>query len=208
MRPHVATTAAEQLNEEWFTALALMFIARNIQPSHSRRKRGFEQGQPSSALQAIYGWRRVQGDCNRYLCDMRRVGKILKGLCAEYRAVWGDDAFVRHQAAIFSLRMLHTIADACEKLAIEGWSDAQHDVWLLLNAYLVSTGTRKDEWVRKFPLDAYTKRGNFCWVDAEFVDLPATSAVPASRRNGHYLRAMSEPSKCDRNNTEWGAQKQ
>jgi hypothetical protein len=70
-----------------------------------------EQGQPSSALQAIYGYRRVMLDCERHVCDMKPVCKLLKGLCRDYIAQWGEDAFVRTQCKTYSLRTLH--ANTC-----------------------------------------------------------------------------------------------
>ena len=83
-------------------------------------KQGYERGQPSSALLNIYGYRRVLRGCGRHLYDMNLVGKILKGLCAQYRQEWGDNAFVRHQCKVMSTTNLHTIANICQNGSIKG----------------------------------------------------------------------------------------
>ena len=208
MRPRDVSTPAAVQNELWFAALCLVGLAREMPPSARRKARGFEQGQPSSALLALYGWRRVQRDCGRHLCDMSLVRQILKGICLQYRATWGPDAFIREQCKVFALWMLRAVASFCLNAAAALWTHARRLCWSVLNAFLASTGTRKNEFTRGTSTDTFLTRYHFTWVDDNFKDLPATREVIESRRNGHFLRGMSCESKCDRLNLEWGAQKQ
>ena len=200
MRPF-AHTAVNVLNEVWFTVLALCHICLHIAPSAKRKARGFTVGQPTSGLQAIYGWRRVMRDCGRHLCDMTEVLRVLKGLCLQYRAAYGPEAFLKQQAMVFSLDMLHAISLACTAYRVPGFSAAWHDAWAAKHAHLASTGTRKDEVIRLL-------RAHFVWVGADFQPLPSTQEVVSSRKDGDYLRGSSTESKCDPLNLHWGHHKQ
>ena len=92
------TTKQEKLEELFVTVLALVYIARNIQPGSRRRAQVIHAGKPSSELALyIHGFRRVMKDCGRYLPDMKEVGKVLKGLNISYMADWGQDALITHQ---------------------------------------------------------------------------------------------------------------
>ena len=66
-------------------------------------ERGFGEAMPSSSLQALYGWRSVQRDCKRWLPDMQLVLKALKGLNAQYKKKWGQDALVPERSEPFPL---------------------------------------------------------------------------------------------------------
>ena len=64
---------------------------------------------------------------------------------------------------------------------------------------------RRDEWTKTFPADcSYMRRSNFAWFDGAEEIIP-TSAGLSHIRKGCYLRGISAPSKCDRDNLEWGA---
>ena len=102
MRPRAATTAAEVTREIYFTIMALVWIAHMMAPSVRRRRQGYGQGLPTSSLLAIYAFRRVIRDCGRYLPDMTEVRRVLKGICARYKARWGDEAFVPQRKQPFS----------------------------------------------------------------------------------------------------------
>ena len=69
MRPAQVETGQEW-SEVWFAMLALRWICLHMRASPRKLKDGATRGQPPSALLAIYGWRRVQKDCGRHLCDM------------------------------------------------------------------------------------------------------------------------------------------
>lgn len=210
MRPREAPTAVDQLRETYFTIMAIMWIAQMMAPSSRRRQAGFGQGKPTSALLAVYAWRRVMRDCGRWLPDMAQTRGVLKGICARYKLRWGDDAFLVQRKQPFTTAHLTAIAAALTSaaaLASAGlsWAPVLVQAMLVAFCYAISTGARKDEWTATFEGDTFSRRINFTWVDGEGRDLPSTPAVIASRRNGHLLRGRSAPSKCDRLNIEWGS---
>ena len=57
--PRKAPSAVDQLRETYFTIMALMWIAQMMAPSTRRQMAGYDQGKPTSALLAIYAWRRA-----------------------------------------------------------------------------------------------------------------------------------------------------
>ena len=207
MRPHTANTADEILREVWFTSMALFWIGREMSPSERRRKAGYGQGLPTSALLAIYAFHRVMRDCGRYIPDMKDTRRTLKGLCMLYKRQWGDDAFIPMRKQPFSTAHLVAIVSALTTGGIASWSASLTMAFLTVFCYGISTGVRKDEWTTGFEFDTYLRRGNFSWVDEDdpMVDLTNTPEVINSRRNGHLLRGRSTASKCDRLNIEWGA---
>ena len=206
MRPRSVVTADEVLTEVMYTCCLLIHIAHNIGASAKRKAAGFTQGSPNSALLAVYGWQRVQRDCHRYTCDMKSVGSTLLGLCVQYKAIWGDAAFVRIQAQPLAMHMLLAIAAACAELRVSAWLPPRHDAWAVINKFLASTGTRTDEWTDG---SSYLRRSNFVLLADDLITpLEMSPGTIASRRNGHMLRGMCGASKCDRLLVEWGVQKQ
>ena len=208
MRPRVdaVTTARDRLREAYFTALALMWIAAAMPASARRRRAGYEQGMPTSALLAIYAFRRVQRDCARYLPGMEEARGVLKGLCARYKLRWGDDALVPMRKQPFSTAHTRAILHALDTATVAlGWTTCLAQAMQVAFCFGMSTGMRKDEWTAAFNDDTYLRRANLTWVDDDGEPLPSTPEVTASRRNGHLLRGRAPPSKCDRLATEWGA---
>ena len=211
MRPRINSPLIDEVNEVWFTALALFWIAQcGMEPSARRKARGYNQAQPPSALLAIYAWRRVQRDCMRYLCDMAPVRAVLESLCLKYKQVWGPEAFEAQQAAVFADSMLRAIARALSEYGVPKWSIVLHDMWHVLHAYEIVTGTRCNEVVNAFEGDDYCKRSNLTLVDDSPVPKPVlmTPHNLQAMRNGTLLRGMTTASKMDRLNTTWGKQKQ
>ena len=209
MRPRDVFTDADVLCEIWFTTMALIWVAQMIAPSARRRAAGYGQGLPTSALLAIYAYRRVMRDCGRYIPDMAQTRAVLKGLCMRYKARWGDDAFVPERKQPFSTAHLVSIIAALTSVtALSGWPTTLRLAMLVAFCYALSTGARKDEWTLSFEGDTFVRRSNFAWVDMSSDtrdDLPSTPEVIRSRRNGCLLRGRSAASKCDRLNIEWGA---
>ena len=161
---------------------------------------------PTSALLALYGWRRVMRDCGRYTPDLIEVRGVLKGICARYKARWGDEAFVPNRKQPFSSRHMLEIVALLTKpdTPLTAWSDVLRMAILTAFCYALSTGARKDEWTASFEGDSFVRRASFAWVDKDGNDLPSSHDVIASRKNGDLLRGKSAPSKCDRLNIEWG----
>ena len=206
MRPRAAPTAEDALCEVWFAILALVWIAQMIAPSTRRKMAGYGQGMPTSALLALYGWRRVMLACGRYVADLTQVRAVLKGICARYKARWGDDAFVRSRKQPFTTAHLTAIVALLEAAnQLVTWTAVLRQAVLTAICHALSTGARKDEWTASFEGDTFVRRGNFNWVDGNGNDLPNTPATVATRKNGDLLRGRSAPSKCDRLNVEWGA---
>ena len=206
MRPRAVATSTDVLCEVWFAILALVWIAQMIAPSARRRRAGYGQGMPTSALLALYGWRRVMRDCGRYTPDLTEVRGVLKGICARYKARWGDEAFVPNRKQPFSSRHMLEIVALLTKPAttLTAWNDVLRMAVLTAFCYALSTGARKDEWTASFEGDSFVRRASFAWVDKDGNDLPSSPEVIASRKNGDMLRGKSAPSKCDRLNIEWG----
>ena len=206
MRPRSVATSTDVLCEVWFAIMALVWIAQMIAPSARRRRAGYEQGMPTSALLALYGWRRVMRDCGRFTPDLTEVRGVLKGICARYKARWGDEAFVPNRKQPFSSRhMLEIVALLTRPVStLVAWTATLRMAVLTAFCYVLSTGARKDEWTASFEGDSFVRRASFAWVDADGNDLPGTPEVIASRKNGDLLRGKSAPSKCDRLNIEWG----
>jgi hypothetical protein len=205
MRPRAVTTKFEEMREAWFTVMALMWIAQMMAPSARRRREGYGQGKPTSALLAIYAYRRVMRDCARHLPDMSAARGALKGICNRYKLRWGDDAFIPSRKQPYSSEHMRAIASwltaRCNPL---NWPAVLCRAVLTAFCYAISTGVRKDEWTCDD--DTYVRRGNFAWVEEHTMsDLPNTPDVIASRRNGHLLRGRAAASKCDRLNIEWGS---
>ena len=203
MRPREARTAAEVTREIYFTIMALVWIAHMMAPSLRRRRQGYGQGLPTSSLLAIYAFRRVMRDCGRYLPDMTEVRRVLKGICARYKARWGDEAFVPQRKQPFSTaQLLGIVAVLAQGVAC--WPAVLCKAVLTAFCHAIATGARKDEWTASFAGDTYVRRANFHWVDDNERDLPDTPETISSRKNGDMLRGRSAPSKCDRLNIEWG----
>ena len=204
MRPREATTYVDRTREEYFYPLAIVWIAQMMNPSARRAKSGFTQAQPTSTLNAVYGHMRVMRDCSRHRPDTRIMRDTLKGLCAQYKQIFGNDAFVPQRAQPFALRHLLEMAGLLADNQVVGWASPKQAAMLAMCTHGGSTGTRKDEEVG----DDALRRANFWWVDANGVPLPRTSDVLLTRRNGDMLCGRSTCSKCDRLNTEWGAKLQ
>jgi hypothetical protein len=211
MRPRADTKSIDLLTERYVAAAMLFWFCMHMRASAKRAAEGYDKAKPSSALLALYGYRRVLRDCDRYVADMTQVCNVLKGICAMYKQEYGPDAFKVDQAALFTLTMLRAIAAACAKRTVPTWSASRHRVWGTIHSFEASTGTRKDEWTFETLNDDGLKRSNFWWIEwlaDEYLALPMTEEVIASRTNGSLLCGESAPSKCDRLNIRWSKQKQ
>ena len=208
MRPRWDDPELDIEQELWFTSIGLMWINHNMKPSARRRKRGYGEAQPPSAMLAIYGWMRVMRDCGRYTCDTKAMRPVLQGLCMRYKAMWGQEAFMTEQAKLFSRIMLVKIVASCDSYAIPTWSEALHDAWGVQIRYLSSTGERKDVLCRDFAGEDIFPRANISTIDAQYERTTVDVANLRAVANGHLIMATSAASKCDRLNVDWSKQKQ
>ena len=205
MRPRAATTACDTLREVYFFVLALVWITQMMKPSSRRKRAGYEQAKPTSALLAMYGHRRVMRDCARHLPETGAARAVLKGICARYKQMWGDDAFVPERKQPFTTKHMRDMVFILATGAIASWPAALSMAMLVAFCHALSTGMRCDEWTSAFSGDTYARRSNYTWVDEQGGDLPNTPEVINSRYTGCLLRGRSSPSKCDRLNVDWGA---
>ena len=162
-------------------------INHNMKPSARRRKRGYGEAQPPSAMLAIYGWMRVMRDCGRYTCDTKAMRPVLQGLCMRYKAMWGQEAFMTEQAKLFSRIMLVKIVASCDSYAIPTWSEALHDAWGVQIRYLSSTGERKDVLCRDFAGEDIFPRANISTIDAQYERTTVDVANLRAVANGHLI---------------------
>ena len=200
MRPK-SPPPEEHQREAYFAAFAIMWMAVFMLPSARRRARGFSEAMPSSSLQALYGWRAVQTECNRWLPDMALVAKALKGLNEEYKQRWGQDALVPERTEpipLWALRSMVTVLMACTVL-----DPAISSCYLVMLCFGIVAAPRLDELCEMFDGDTFFVRGNFVWFDGD-AEVTPTRVNLAALKNGALLRARSAPSKADRTNTEWG----
>ena len=208
MRPRSADTAAAAETELWYWPLLIVWISQMMGPSARRRARGFTRGMPTSALQAVYGHRRVLRDCGRHLAPLHVMRRVFKGVCVLYRNVFGEDAFIPERRQPFARAMLLQMVAALRAYAMAAWTACVCDAILTAMCYSMATGGRKDNWTCDRPGERVLRRSNFVWVDDQLQELPSTPEVVASRRNGHLLKGHSPPTKCDALNTDWGAKDQ
>lgn len=208
MRPRVSDPFIDVEEEKWFTCLALIYISHAMSPSARRAARGYEEAQPTSALLAIYGYHRVLRMCGRFTCDLTTVKQVLMGLCQRYKSIWGQEAFVKEQAKIFSKAMLLAVVAALIERTVPNWTIVQHKYWNVQFKYLTATGTRKDEVTREDLEDDCLMRENITLVDqSTFEAIEVTRENLLQVQNGHLIRGTSSSSKCDRLNVEWSKQR-
>jgi hypothetical protein len=150
MRPRRADSAFERTREAYFLAMALVWITQMIKPSARRRRAGFEQGMPTSALLAIYAFCRVMRTCCRFVPELSDVRTVLKGLCMRYKLRWGDDAFVPTRKQPYTNAQLRSIVTVLATGAVPGWTPVLCMAMLVAFCHAISTGTRTDEWTASF----------------------------------------------------------
>ena len=59
MRPRNVVSTFEVMREVYFTIMALVWVAQHMAPSSRRKQQGYQQGKTSSALLAIYAYRKL-----------------------------------------------------------------------------------------------------------------------------------------------------
>ena len=208
MTPPINNASINPVTERWRTAVCLFWIAQHMAPSARRRQQGFGSAKPSSSLLAVYGWRRVLRDCDRYLSDMVQVRAVLKGICALVKQQYGLGAFAVHQAKVYSLKMLLDVAEALRTRPPAQWQPSLVASWYAQHTWLTVIGERKEGWTEAHAGDDNIRRANFNWLDTNGEPLPMTISIIDSRHNGCILRATVGASKCDRLCITWANQKQ
>ena len=167
IRPAVLTPEQEKA-EEWLMAYAVMFFGLHMSP---RRKRiastgthvgAIDKAKPTSALLAVYAWRRVLRDAGCMLVSMKQASLHLKGMLAEYKLSYGQDSLdVIHQEPLSN-----DVINACMdrlNFPIDGWSGQEREEMGCLMAYARLIGPRCDELTNE--LD-YIREAWFIWCNA------------------------------------------
>ena len=121
--------------------LAIVWIAQMMNPSARRAKSGFTQAQPTSTLNAVYGHMRVMRDCSRHRPDTRIMRDTLKGLCAQYKQIFGNDAFVPQRAQPFALRHLLEMAGLLADNQVVGWASPKQAAMLAMCTHRCEYGS-------------------------------------------------------------------
>ena len=207
MRPFTCASQADRLREALFYAMAFVAIAATIKPGKHSAEKGMTQGKPSSALNYIYGYRRVQDFCGRWIPDSKMLLQALKGMNRSMHDHFGQDCLIPRKTQPFALSDLHKMVSRLVRRAIKGWTNTLHIVMLALICFCLATGTRCNEWACTDPNDTYIRRANFVVV-INGIDMLMTPITLNAIVNGDMIRAHSAPSKCDRDNTTWGSTKQ
>jgi len=205
VRPMVLDGQADVVRESFMYARFVTEVAREMAPRS--RKRRAEDGtvitdaKPSSALGPLYGWRRVLRDGGAQLPPLTMIKSHIKGLVAGFKAKWGVRAMVPERRVPFSKPQLDRIAAVLREREVADWSEVQHQAVALAFKFGLSTGARADELTH--PSDHY-KRSAFQIVLADGTELPMTPFNLAWVPDGTLIRVRAGPSKCDREDTEWG----
>jgi hypothetical protein len=182
----------------------IFWIAPRMQPAPRKLAKGIGNAQPPSALQAIYGYRRVLRDCGRYLADLKKVGDVLRGLNAAFLKLWGQEALAVDHHIPFSLDVVHRMHEALRSYAIVSFSVALHDAICVIMLFSLVRGPRLDEWCRMFKDDTFYRRLNFVWVDGRvIVGSTQAAAARGGPLDGWLLRVQNVPSKTDRTGQRW-----
>ena len=200
-RPSAAD--ADPVVEAFLAAYAVYFTAMEMQPAERSavtqlggvRK---TRADPSSALSAYYGARRVLDDFGSYLPPMKSVLQCLKGLRVMMIEDFGDDCFSKVQAQPWPQKYLDRIMTGCATYSMLFWSPAQHDSFLDAFLLSLSLGARKAE------LPRY-RLSNVVWLDPDMVEGKATTDWLARVSDGWWCRMAPVCSKTDYDNAKYGS---
>ena len=206
MRP-LASSAVDIVTEVNFVAMAVFWIA-GVMPSCARRAAdGYTRAMPPSALSAIYGWRRVLADCGCYLASMLLAAKVLKGLVADYKRDFGQDAMTAQHHVPFELDVVRRCVAALQRRAMRthGWSDTLHHAIEVMITFCMVRGPRLDELCEMMAGDTFYRRANFAWCSgARVVGSSAVASATTKIAADAVVRAQNVPSKTDRSGRKWG----
>eukprot|EP00965_Chrysotila_dentata_P045881 1524865-Pleurochrysis_carterae.AAC.1 len=154
---------------------------------------------PSSALNAVYAWRRVLADAGCQLPSMRAALKVLKGLNAEFISDFGADALAPRKQQPIPRAALVAVFKALDARNVHGWSDTVLIAMSALVAWGLVRGSRKDELTADAAGDTCYTRASFAYVVNDKVVDPTARNI-AEMKNGDFICATFTSSKCDRFN--------
>jgi hypothetical protein len=185
------------------------FLARNMRPRSVKRLGAngepILEAKPPSAYGPIYGWRRILSDAGHELPDMKLVARTIKGETAKYKAKWGSKAVVPTRRLPFSQPMLQRIHECLVRGDVRAatgkeWTPQQCRVMRAAFLFGLATGERADSMAASSTGDIdYWRADDLVFVRGERELEPHERPLP-----GDLLRGRAPPSKCDRDNMEWG----
>ena len=189
----------DELRLEIFYAMAVRFIAQHMRPSPRKAEVGANRGQPHSALNAAYAYRRVQQFCGRQVPCMSRVSAQISGLNQAYKRDFGINSLVREHARQISASLFAQFLRVLATCSVPDLGADESAALLVAMAYARSTGARKDEWTRSHRDDkGFLRRSHFIPSDSR--GLP----IHRPMTEGDYLKVIPGESKTDQDNMYWG----
>jgi len=209
------TLSPTQFQREcWLMAYATYWFSMNMRP---RRNNTLSQGstpghisraKPSSALLAVYGWRRILADAGCELVPMRMAIGHLKGLNALFKREFGAESLVpQHQLPLSRAQKLRMFQVLDSGEGLDDWPPLLRESFALMLAYAFSTGSRRDELTKRRPEDTCVMLAFFLWLHRDKL-IPGCQEVWRCLIPGALLSGMSAASKADRDHIHWGNQRQ
>ena len=200
-RPRAADADPEV--EAFLAAYSVYYAAMEMKPAERSAitrlgKIRKTRADPSSALSAYYGARRVLGDFGCYLPAMTAVLQCLKGLRLQMIEDFGDDCFARVQAQPWPQVYLDAIMAGCSRYELPGWSPETHEDFLDSFVVSLNLGCRKVE------LPRY-RLSNVAWLTAELVEIDPAPENLSRVGDGCWLRMSPVCSKTDYDNAKYGS---
>ena len=204
MRPRVGSEWIDTGAEAELIALMLFWVAPRMQPAPRKREKGIGNAQPPSAMQALYGWRRVLRDCGRFLGDLHQAATLLKGMNQAFLKAWGQEALAVDHHVPFALEHIRACHEALRAYAIIAWSKVRHDAICVIVLFSLVRGPRLDEWCQMFAGDTFYRRQNFVWVrERELIGSTPRAVAAGGPKQGWLIRVQNVPSKTDRTGQRW-----
>eukprot|EP00965_Chrysotila_dentata_P071688 2368417-Pleurochrysis_carterae.AAC.2 len=161
---------------------------------------------PSSALNAVYTWRRVLADAGCQLPNMRATLKVLKGLNAEFISDFGAEALASRKQQPIPRAALVAAFKGLDARGVNGWCSTVHIAMSTLVAWALVSGSRKDQLTADSAGDTCCTRASFAYIVNGKAVAPTAQNI-AGMKMGDFICATSAPSKCDGFNLHWGRRK-
>jgi hypothetical protein len=201
MRPRPGDPCLDEQLEVDFTANALVWCAPRLAPGKHTAAAGATRGKPPSAMLAIYAYRRVQRDCGRYVCDLAKVRKVLKGLTRRFVKDFCVEALATHHHEPIPLAVVTRVVEVLRSPAERPCDDPAASAVDTAVCFAMSRAPRLDEVCEMFAGDTFYCRANFVWVRGG--DVLGGTAAAGPLVDGDFLRVTNVPSKTDRSGVKW-----
>ena len=203
MRPRVLLPEALPAEGRLY-GLMVLWITPRMQPGKRKAEKGATRGQPPSALQAVFAWRRVQRDCGRALAPMNYAYGMIKGLVEQHKRDFGQDSLAPAHHVPYPLESICKACAYLDSYACASWTRQLHDALGVLVRFCMVRGPRLDEFAEMFVGDTFYRRSNFNWCrDTGAVAYTQLIGSVLSLFDGRLLQVRNVPSKTDRSGAKW-----